>query len=335
MASNILRSILKGRNQENAEEFIFEDLTASEKRTAIANSEFDIDFCLFCGLGSTVLQDTNINGILSNATGSIVARPYAMKIYGCPFSSIVVLANASPWKIGLCMPDTTEDDSAVVISDSESKPLRKKYAQFIMECSSRLGDTQGRNYPYRQLRDILLEQFSDFEMACFQFGQKQAVECFRSQFSSLSTGIKLFVALGMEIGLQDYFIGVTPEKIPVGECFYPMLFSQKIGSVVLPERHAKKFLSNSNRLVVYSTMHHCRKFTSHKFDLKYSAIEWNHYVDTASCINSCNSFLSCLKLFILEKLDLFQKSVHPMFRSSKLRVETYVELKVTPQGTNY
>jgi hypothetical protein len=333
MAENLIRSMLKGTQHENMEEITWEELNAQEKRECLGSAAVDIDFTLFSSQCLHLLAEPFVNLLLSNVSGTVVMRPYIQKLHGCPFTSILILANSQPWKIGICLTDSEEDEEKLILDDQPCKVSGKRYSNFIMEIAAKLEHEKGKTHPFRQIKTILLNLFSEFEICIFQFGQKQPLESFMQQVQNVSNHVRVFVALGMEMGVEDHFLCVAPEKIALGECFFPMLLSQRAGCIMLPSKHSRKLCPDSHRLVVYSTLHHNRKFYSYLLDLKnIASTDWARQFDSLDIENAASSFISHLRIQMLDKIDSFQRNIHPMLRQAKLRVENYIELKQSAKG---
>lgn len=247
-AQELLRSLLRSSNHETRDELTWSELDSLEKRTCLASSSFDIDFCAFSGLANDILNDKGISGWLSNLLGTFVKNPYIQSLNGYKYSRVLVICEIKPFKLALTLNENSNDDEPDLIEEEQKeKKIHQQQSNFIKNVSDLLGAEKGRTVAFRDIKATLCTIFLGFELICFQFGQKQEIENFLTHAEKIDDKVKISIALGMEVFLDNNILMAAPENIPVGECFYPMLLSRRAGSILCSSKHSLKFAERSRR----------------------------------------------------------------------------------------
>lgn len=332
MAEEFFRTILKSQDFEATEDLSWESLDAAERRNIVENIAYDVDFCLVYGPCTTIMTDRTVAAIFSNLSGSFLRKPFIQNLSGSPIGRILVIVDAKPFRIGLSIgkKEGTEDDEELFSPfENQLDENPENVSGFIQEVVRRLQNHLGNSFPFRDVQKILLDQLGQFDLAFFQFGQKQPLPLFIEQFQYLNPSLKLCVALGMETYLGNFVLCCEPFGISVGESFFPLFLSQKAGSILLTEKNANKALPGSFRLVCYNTSHHRRKFFPFELDLKSGLEELNDFFDCDGQAGTpVGKFIELLRMKIFQNITMIASNVHQLVGNSKIRLERYFLLEI-------
>jgi hypothetical protein len=334
MAQELLKTLLKTSQFEGIEEVPWSEVQPNEKKTLIVNGEFDVDFICLYGKCHKFFAEGTVQRLFSHYTGAFV-RPYIMRLQGSSVGAVLVLLDVKPFKIGISLVEhrTLCEETEGIYDDSTPKSLNKRHQKLVIEVQKKVENLQGKTFPFRDFKTEICKYFSDFDIACFQFGQKQPFDSCLEMLKDLSSEIQLDLAIGFESTIEGKYICASSEGANIGECFYPMFLSQIAGSLLLNEKHAARTMFGSRRMVCYSTLHHMRKFEKFQLNLKNNLEESVEVYDRrGDTTKAADEFEYFLRVKILERITELAAKVHPLVEKSKLRVESYFSIEVNQKG---
>lgn len=170
MAEEFFRTILKSQDFEATEDLNWEALDASDRRNILENITYDVDFCLVYGSCNTIMADRTVAAIFSNLSGSFLKKPFIQNLSGSPIGKILVIVDAKPFRIGLCIGQREaheNEEELFSLVETQSDESSENVKGFMQEIVRRLQNYLGNSFPFRDIQKILLEQLTPFDLAFF------------------------------------------------------------------------------------------------------------------------------------------------------------------------
>ena len=306
------------QRDEYAEQLEFERLTRVEVAECLKNAHSDIDFLCVTGDLEKILQNKELRRMIGACNGSFYQKSKVEQLRLDKKTTAFNIVDLRPYTISIIGENerehSNEDESFDCSTEIEENGISEKI--LYQKINGILENISSKNDPFRDIEEILKEVFVEYRIAVFIYGQKQSLTDYQALLNQMTNDVEVFIAVGIELELQNATILCSNEGQSIGESFYSMFLSKEYGSILIKNHaFASKMVTNSYRVCIYNTSHHKRKTLDPRLDIEQLADN--------------SSLLTKILHLIYDKTIALEGNVLPLIRSSKLRCEAYFKLNTS------
>lgn len=336
----LIKSLLKTYTSEGTEDLPFAEIDELTMRRCFKDAAIDIDFISVRMPVSKFCGEPTIGSLLSNFHGKFYRSPCISTIRSSREKKVAVIGDFGTLSFRLAIPfiaakeiqeqDSNEEfEKEIAVSDNAAFEENGTFAlvrgnkMLIVEKLNQI-PSRGEALPWRDMKDLLISNFENFDVVLFKYGQKMDLNDFINMFHTVAEKAEIDIALGVEMSVEGSVILAKGEGFVIGKEFYSQLLSTSFGNILISdERKTQKILPFSNRICVYNTVQHERKHLSSKIsfyespDLNKSKGEETHdFVDLRDIAYKA----------ISPTFESWRNAIPHAYDTSKIRVESYFNL---------
>lgn len=288
---------------------------------SIERSNYDVDFLSITGSAKEIVEDINIETLISAGRSKIFKKCSLKFLKGSLAKMVLIFAECGDYLLGMLIEDnipvdSNEYTSVIDIEDDnidacENLTSSKIYRRLI---NNRLLKANTNSIAYRDVLNFIKEYFLSDNLVLYRYGQKQRFQSCQEIITNLSKSYHVDVAIAIEMPYQDYFLSLgCGSSVPVKTKFYSNLLSNiACNFIIKSSNEAQSAIKNAYRVVGYNSIQH-RKL---EYQKKINFTD----LDTFSVPEKMSTWLlPFFKNYYADILTLYTQNID----SNKLRIEAY------------